>query len=211
MFLVEIHVNRRFVDLRHAILESGLDAEFVELDRQHKIGKDRLRDFDLEEADHGPHGGSDDSGGPGHSEAVRDIRLVAEREVVVAERDVRIPAVGVERLHAGFEQADAAVVAELRDAAREVGHVLIGVVIQHGRQDFEAGRLVQRDLGAVVAEHECDGLAEIPVGRIADERGARICFFADDHDVFYGEKFFIVYCLFYSVGFNTPTPRSAWK
>ena len=48
-------------------------------------------------------------------------------------------AVGVERFHAGFEQADAAVVAEFRDAACKVGHVFVCVIIQHRWQDLEAG------------------------------------------------------------------------
>lgn len=30
--LVEIHVDRRFVDLCHTVLKPGLDAEFIELD-----------------------------------------------------------------------------------------------------------------------------------------------------------------------------------
>ena len=184
VFLIEVHIDRGLVDLRYAVLKPGLDAEFIELDRQHEIREYRLRDFDLEEPDHGTHGGRDDRGRPGHAEPVRDVRLVAQREVVVGKRNVLPRAVGVKCLHAGFEQADAAVVAELRDATREICHALIGVVIQHGRQDFEAGRFVQRDLGAVVAEHECDGLAEIPVRGVANERGARIRFFPDDHGWF---------------------------
>ena len=179
--LVEIHVNRRLIDLRHAVLKSGFDAELVELDGQHEVGEDRLRNFDLEEADHGAHGGRDDRGGPRHAEAVRDVRLIAQREVVAAELDVLLLTVGVKCLYASLEQTDATVVAELRDAAREIGHVLVSVVVEYGRQDLEIGRFVQRDLGAVVAEYERDRLAEIPVGRVADERGARICFFADDH------------------------------
>ena len=135
----------------------------------------------MEEPDHGAHGGRDDRGRARHAEAVRDVRLVAQREVVVAELDMLLHAVGVEGLHAGLEQADAAVVAELRDAAREVGHVFVGVVVEHGRQDLEAGRFVERDLGAVVAEHECDGLAEVAVGGVADERGTGVCFFSNDH------------------------------
>ena len=182
--LVEVHVDRRLVGLRHTVLKSCLDAEFIKLDGKHKIRQDRLRNIDLEEPDHGAHGGRDDCGRTGHAEAVRDVRLIAQREVIVTELDVLLHAVGVEGFHAGFEQADAAVVAELRDAAREVRHVLVGIVIQHGRQDLEVGRFIERDLGAVVAEHERDGLAEISVGRVADERGARICLFTDDHGIF---------------------------
>lgn len=184
VLFVKVHVDRCLVDLRHAVLKSGFDAEFVELDGQHQIRQYRFRDFDLEEADHGAHGSRDDGGGARHPEAVRNVRLVAQREVVVAELNMFICAVSVEGLHAGFEQTDAAVVAELRDAAREVRHVFVGVVIQHGWQDLEGGRFVQRDLGAVVAEYECDCLAIVAVGRIADERCARICFFTNNHGSF---------------------------
>ena len=72
----------------------------------------------------------------------RDVRLIPQGEIVTIKRDLFLCAVGIERLHAGIEQTDAAVVAELRDAAFEVGHIVIGIVVQHGRLDFEAGRCV---------------------------------------------------------------------
>ena len=60
--LVEVHVDRRLVDLRYAVLKSGLDAEFIEFDGQHEIRQDGLRDLNSEEPNHGAHSGSDDRG-----------------------------------------------------------------------------------------------------------------------------------------------------
>ena len=116
MFFVEIHVNRHLVDLRHTVLKSSLDAEFVELDGQHEIRQNRFRDFDPEEPNHGAHGSRDNRGGASHTETVRNVRLIAKREVVIGKHDMLFHTVSIECLHTGFEQTDTSVVAELGDA-----------------------------------------------------------------------------------------------
>ena len=174
-------VARTIVDLDHAVLQAGGDAELLLLGRADDVRQLRLRDRDAVERHERAIGGRDDRGGARHADEARDRGLGADREVAAVERDAVLLGVGVERLDRGLEQAHAAVVAEEAHVLDEGVERIVAQAVAARRQDREVRRLPERHLGPEVREGEGDGLAEVAVGRVADQGGAGGGGRADDH------------------------------
>ena len=109
--LGEVHVDQALVDLDDAVLKPGGNVQFLRLGGQDQVGLNVLGDADAVEGHQGPQARRDDGAGAGQADAVRDVRVVADREVLVVQLDLVFLAVVVEPLDRGLQQADAAVVA----------------------------------------------------------------------------------------------------
>ena len=167
--LGEVHVDQALVDLDDAVLKPGGNPQFARLGGQDQVGLDVLGDADAVEGHQGPQARRDDGAGAGQAHAVRNIRAVPDREVLVVQLDLVFLAVVVELLDRGLQEADAAIVAvqphvlhQARDAV-EAGAVLLA------GQDLQLRRLVQDDLRAEIAEGEGDRLAEVSIRGIAHQ------------------------------------------
>src|SRR6266540_2892570 len=170
----EIHVQQPFMHLNDAILQTGANPQLVALDRKHQR---RLRvgwDVRIVELHQTAQRRDDDGARPGEANLLRDVRRVTNREVAIVERDVLTLAVLDERLDGRFDQADATVVAVLRNVLREIVDATEPGPIVRGQDDVHRVPLVQDDLGPEVGHAERDRPPVIAIRRIADERGTRV-------------------------------------
>ena len=86
MLAAEVHVDQPFVDLMHAVLQAGGDAQLVALDRQDQRRLHLERDLDVVELHQAAQRGDDDRARPGQAHLARDRGLVADGEVPVVQR-----------------------------------------------------------------------------------------------------------------------------
>src|SRR5262249_47393115 len=75
----------------------------------------------------------------------------------------------------------AAVIAMQADVADELVDVVESRIVTVSRDDFEMRALPKSNRRLEVADNEGDGLAEVTIGRIADQSRAGVGVFGDDH------------------------------
>ncbi len=181
--LIEVHVYESAIDLGHAILESGGDAEFFGFDGEDEIGEFGVGYGDIVAFHETTQAGGDDGAGACESDLVGDIGGVVQGKVAVVERIAAFGGIVVEFFDGCFEQADAAVVSKAIDVAGEfIDAIEAGVVASIG-ENFEVGGFVEDDIGAEIHKGEGDGFAEVAIGWISYESAARIGFLSNHHGV----------------------------
>ena len=165
----EVHVDQPLVDLDHAVLEPGGDAQLVGLHRQDQGRLDALGDFDPVKFHQAAEGGHDDRARAGQPDLPWDVALVADREVSIVEPETLLLAILDESLYGGLHQADAAVIAVQVDVLRKLFNGSEPAVIFLAEDDLHLVPFVKRRFGPVVADDERDRLAGVAVGRVSDQ------------------------------------------
>ena len=169
--LVEVHEDEAIVDLNHTVLKATVDAQFFLLGFEADCRLILERNRHLVELHQRLEHRRADGRGARESDEARDVDLVGGREIALRERDVVLDAILEEALGDGLEEANAAIVA----VETQVADHLLGRgerrVIDLARNEAKTGRFGQRQLHAEVREGERYRLAEIAVGRIAQESG----------------------------------------
>ena len=139
--------------------------------REHQVGQRPAWDRHPVERHQRPEARGDDRAGTRHADLRRNVAAY-DGEISSVEVDAALPAIVVEALDRGLEQAQPTVVAELPDILGERRDPLKGRVVALGRQDLQIWRLVEHHLRFEILHDERDRLAVVAVGRIADQPGS---------------------------------------
>ena len=170
----EIHVNQAFVHENHAVLQTRVHAQFPGFGFERQVGLDRLRNLDFVKAHQSAQRRGDDRRRAAQPQPQRDVRFVFDGEIAVVQGDAPGGAVSGKTHQQRADEADASVVPAPERRLAEVGEVLPDGDIHRRGLDFEPRAGIEQDAGAEVLEREGDRLAEIAVGRVAQQSGAGV-------------------------------------
>ena len=97
--LIEIHVDQALIGLRNAVLKTRRNLQFIGFNRQNQVSQIRLWDGDAIECHQGPHARRNDGTGPRQAHKVRNVRIIAQREIALMQDDALLAAMIIKTLH----------------------------------------------------------------------------------------------------------------
>ena len=173
MFALEIHEDQTFIRLRDAILQTAFDFQFFALGRQHPVGQNCRCDFDFEKLHQRAKSRGDDARTARHPDAARNRGLVANRKIALRQPNLVRRAIIVEFFQRSLDQTQAAIITETAHIARERIERIEAHVIFDAGQNLQRRPFIKHDRRGKIAHRVGERFAEITVGRVARECGAR--------------------------------------
>lgn len=128
-----------------------------------------------------PEAGRDDGAGARQSHLGGNVGVITHGEITIVEGKFIFPAIIIKTLDSGFQQAQPSIIAVLSHIIGQCDNAVKARMIARIRQDFQLGRLIERDLRLEIANDKGNCFAEVPIGWISDDSGSWIRLCVNNH------------------------------